>query len=81
MKNTSDIDKKLKNICKRYEQKKDYERYSKIEDSKNMSKNSNYKYDEKSLKEVSELKEDDEYKQLQRSKSFFIYFIFNIYRN
>lgn len=80
MKNTSDIDKKLKNICKRYEQKKDYERYPKIEDSKNMSKNSNYKYDEKSLKEVSELKEDDEYKQLQ-SKSFFIYFIFNIYRN
>ena len=81
VKNTSDIDQKLKNICKRYEQKKDYERYSKIEDSKNMSKNSNYKYDEKSLKEVSELKEDDEYKQLQRSKSFFIYFIFNIYRN
>ena len=84
--NTTDIDKKLKDIMKRYEHKKEYERYSKIENSKNMnkniSKNSKYKYDVKSSKEVNELKEEeDEYKQLQRSKSFYFYFIFNIYRN
>ena len=77
--NTTDIDKKLKNIYKRYEHKKDYERYSKNEDSKNMSKNSKYKYDGESLKEVNELNEEDEYKQLQRSKQFYIYFIFLIF--
>jgi len=80
---TTDIDKKLKNIMKRYEYKKDYERYSKIEEGKNMSKNSSYKKDEKSLKETNDLKneDEDEYKKLQRSKLFYIYFIFNIYRN
>jgi len=80
---TTDIDKKLKNIMKRYEYKKDYERYSKIEEGKNMSKNSSYNHDEKNLKETNDLKDEDEdeYKELQRSKLFYIYFIFNIYRN